>query len=111
MVANLRGLFIEEGFGSGFDAKSVASERHCIEVHGQNFLLGVVLLQLHGNDPFFELGYHLTYPGDFMEFAFVFFLCSVQVFRQLHGDGTASTCKVEGELPHHSPDQAFQVNS
>ena len=46
------GLAAEVGVGGGFDADGVVEEVELVEVHGEDFFLGVVAFELDGDDPF-----------------------------------------------------------
>ena len=52
----LRWCLVEEGLGCSLHAEGVAAEIHGVEIHGDDFLFGVVVLQLHGYHPLAELG-------------------------------------------------------
>ena len=76
-----RGL-VEEGFRSGLDAIGIAAEIYSIEIHGNDFLLRIVVLQFHGDHPLLEFREHRP------EEAVV--LAGEEVLGQLLGDGGAA---------------------
>ena len=76
------GRLVKESLGGGLDAKGVAAEVNGVEVHGNNLLLGVVVLQLHGHHPLLELRKHRAYSA--LMFA------GKEVLGQLLRDGTAA---------------------
>ena len=45
-------VFVEIGLGSALDTNGIVEEIKIVEIHGDDFLLGVGLLQFHGDDPF-----------------------------------------------------------
>ena len=79
----LGGRLVEEGLRGGLDAEGIAAEVDGVEVHGENLLLGVVVLQLDGHDPLTELGEDGATAG-------VGLAHLVEVLGQLLGDGGAA---------------------
>ena len=51
-------LLVEEGKGRGLDAVGVAAVKHRIQVHRQDLLFRIVILQHHGRNPLFQLRDH-----------------------------------------------------
>ena len=82
------GILAEVSPGGCLDTYCIVKEIEIVQVHGQNLLLRIVLLQFQGNYPFYRFLQEslLDVSG----------LLGVQLLGQLLGDGTAAA----GTLPH-----------
>ena len=55
---HLYGFLVEEGAGCGANTKGIMSKSHGVQVHGDDFFLRIVVLQLGCGNPFLELAKH-----------------------------------------------------
>nr|GFC99472.1 hypothetical protein [Tanacetum cinerariifolium] len=62
----------EEGFGRHLNTEGVRTILHRVEIHPEDFLLGVAPLQLHGGHPLFGLIDHRAHARHVAETALVF---------------------------------------
>ena len=81
---HLLGFLVEEGARRRTDAVSIVTESHSVEIHRNDFLFRIVVLQLGGRNPFLELAQH--------ELGLAQVLATrKQVFGQLLRNGGAAT--------------------
>ena len=101
------GILAEEGIGCGLDSVGVAAEEDGVEIHRDDFVLGVVALELDGRNPLLDLDTH--HLEDAAEFVAVEFLTRIEGLGQLLGDGgTAALAGVvqEERLETHAGQSA-----
>lgn len=68
--SEFRRLLRKESLGRSLDAISAAAEEYGIQIHVQNFILGIVTLKFHGGNPLLEFypdHLHLGKPGILLE--------------------------------------------
>ena len=82
-------LLAEEGAGRRLDAVGVAAKEDGVEVHRDDFVLGVVALQLDGRDPLLQLD--ADHPGGAADLSALQFLAGIEGLGQLLGDGGAAS--------------------
>ena len=85
------GRGVEEGFGRHFNAEGAGAVLHRVQVHAQNFLLGVALLQVDGREPLLGFGHDGAHHRNVAQAAPTLLAADfVEVFGQLLGDGGAA---------------------
>ena len=89
---------VEVSLGGSLDAVGVASEVHGVGIHGDDFLLRVDRLQLHGDDPLLALHDEDAEQRNFAQQSRgVLRAHTEHVLRQLLCDGGGATCVVMQE--------------
>ena len=104
--------FVEESAGGGPDAVGAAAEEHRVEIHRDDFVLGVIAFQFDGREPLAQFNPHhfgLVYAGD----AAARFRAGIQSLGQLLGDGTATALfarTAQDSLENHTA-QAAEIHA
>ena len=88
--SEFRRVLRKESLGRGLDAICAASEENGIQVHVQNFILGIVTLKFHGGYPLLEFDPDHLHLGKTRNPAGNVGT-RVQCLRKLLGDGTSAS--------------------
>ena len=97
---------VEIDAGRRTDADGIVAEVEMVEIHIDDLLLGVKLLELHGNDPF-DGFLHGTFPDVRSH------LLGIDLLGKLLGDGGAATCRtlVEQNRLEYSTEEGLDVDA